>query len=201
MTENIEDSNNGIVIIKQNGVKYTVWTHADVVRKYIKEYLKKRFPGKLIVKELNQIDYTIPEENLPVEIQSTILGKGYIVYSQWEDKIKRQIEQNIANCNRCWFFFDSELLRGMQNSSKQTSINMDWFRKFMKEEKLVAFTVSHDGTIQERGYKDFDFLSKISQTCKIAADTDEMVLNKNKMKIFANVVKGYGFTQEEIDKI
>lgn len=48
---------------------------------------------------------------------------------------------------------------------------MDWFRKFMKEEKLMVFTVNHDGNIKEKDYKDFDFLSEISQTCKIAQIT------------------------------
>ena len=123
-----------------------------------------------------------------------------INYSGWENEIRRQIEQNIVNHGKCWFFFDSELLRAMKNSGKNTSINMDWFRKYMKEEKLKVFTISYDGTIEEKVYKDFDFLSEISQTCKISAETDDMILNKNKLKIYANVVKGYGFTQEEIDK-
>ncbi len=93
------------------------------------------------------------------------------MYSRWEGNIREQIEQNIINHGRWWFFFDSELLRCTQNSGKQTSINMDWFRKFMKEEKLMVFTVNHDGNIKEKDYKDFDFLSEISQTCKIAQIT------------------------------
>jgi len=199
MTENIEDNNNGIVKRMVNGVEHTFWTHADVVRQYIKEDLKKRFPGKLIVRELNRIDLTIPEDNLPVEIQSTRTVGGGVHYSGWENEIRRQIEQDIIY-SKCLFFFDSELLRAMKNAGKAMSINMDWFRKLMKEEKLRVFTISHDGIIEEKTYKDFDFLAEISQTCSIAAETDEMILNKNKMKVFAKIVKGYGFIQDEIDK-
>jgi len=80
------------------------------------------------------------------------------------------------------------------------SINMDWFRELVKEEKLKTFTVSYNGTIEEKVYKDFDFLAEVSQTCKFAAETDDMILNTNKLKIFASVVNGYGFIQKEIDK-
>lgn len=203
----IDNDYNGIFKIKLNGVEHTLWTRANVVRKYVKDELRKRFPGKLIVKELNQIDYTIPEENLPIEIQATIVTddhrvsrKPYIKYSYWEEIIRKQIEQNIIAYNNCLFFFDSELLKAMKNAGRNMSINMDWFRKYMKEEKLKVFTVSYNGIIEEKVYKDFDFLADISQTCSIAAETDDMILNKNKMKIYFNVVKGYGFVQEEIDK-
>lgn len=195
-----EEEKNGITKIKQNGVEYTVWTHVNVVRRYIKDDLKKRFPDKLIVKELNKIDSSIPEENLPVEIQSTYVTKGFIYYSEWEDKIRRQIEQNIIPYGKCLFFFDDALLRAMKGASRRISINMDWFRRLIEEGKLEVFTVTYNGIIEPKGYKDFDFLAEISQTCPIAAETDDMILNRNKMKIFANVVKGYGFTQYEIDK-
>lgn len=197
----------GIFSLYLNGVKYVVWTNVKVVRRYVKDELIKRFPGRLIVRELNQIDYTVPEENLPIEIQATIASidnrehrKPMIRYSQWEKDIRTQIEQNIIAYNNCWFFFDSELLGAMKCSSRNTSINLDWFRKFMKEGKLKVFTVSYDGVIEEKEYKDFDFLAEISQTCPVAAETDDIVLNKNKMKIYTSVIKGYGFTQEEIDK-
>lgn len=199
MAKDIEEvNNNGIVKVKQNGIEYTIWTHAKVVRGYIKDELKKRFPGKLIIREFNKIDLSIPEDNLPVEIQATNLNDRNITYSQWEDKIRRQIEQNIINSGKCLFFFDSELLRAMKNACRRISINMDWFRKYMKEEKLRVFTVSYDGDVKEKGYKDFNFLSEISQTCLIAAETDEMVLEKNKMEIFAGA--WHKFTQGEIDK-
>lgn len=200
-------NNDGIIRIRQHEIEYVMWVYADIVRPYIKKFLSEIFPGKLIIRELNQIDFTIPEENLPVEIQSTIIQQKYsntrrlsISYASWESLIRNQIEQNIVCHGRCWFFFDSELLRGMRNAGRNMSINMDWFRKFMKEEKLKVFVVSHDGIIEEKMYRDFDFLSDVSQTCKVAAENDDMVLNRNKMKIFTNVVKGYGFVQDEIDK-
>ena len=92
------------------------------------------------------------------------------------------------------------LLKGMKNAGKSMSINMDWFRKLIKEERLKVFTVSFNGIVSDLVYKDFDFLSEISQTCKISHETDDLILNRNKMKIYANVVKGYGFTQDEINK-
>ena len=76
-----------------------------VVRDCIKDELKKRFPGKLIVKELNHIDLSIPEENLPIEIQSTPISRNTIIYAEWEDDIRRQIEQNIMSHGTCWFFY------------------------------------------------------------------------------------------------
>lgn len=182
MKYNEEYNNNGIVRVKQNGIEYTVWTHTAIVRPYIKKCLKDIFPDKLIIRELNQIDLTILEENLPIEIQSTIVNTNGMHYAQWEKNIRTQIEQNIISYDRCWFFFDSGLLKGMINAGKNMSINMDWFRKFIKEEKLRVFTISYNGTIEEKGYKDFDFLSNVSQTCAIAAETDDMVLNKLKLK-------------------
>lgn len=186
--------------IRQNGHDYTVWTHNEVVRPYVKKFLQEKFPGRLIIDELNKIDLSVPEENLPIEIQTTPCTNGGIHYSSWENFIRVQIDQNIVAYDRCWFFFDAGLLNAMRNASRGMSINMDWFRKYMKEEKLKVFTVSYDGIINELEYKDLDFLSKMSQTCKVAFETDDMVLNRNKMKIFSNVVKGYGFTQEDVDK-
>ena len=129
----VEENDNGIVKIKIYGVEYTFWTRAEIVRKCIKDYLKKRFPGKLIIKELNQIDLSILEENLPVEIQSTLVVKGGLHYSGWEDRIRRQIEQDIVLYDKCLFFFDEKLLRAMINAGKGMSISMDWFRKYIKE--------------------------------------------------------------------
>jgi len=203
-----DEGYNGIANITINGIKYTVWTYANVVRKYVREDLKKRFPGRIIAREINSIDYTIPELNLPVEIQATIVAHvpAHIKYSAWENSIRKQIEQNIISSGRCLFYFDSELLRAMQNAATESyntniSINMDWFRKYIKEEKLQVLTISHDGIVNPKEYKDFDFLAKISQTCPIAAEEDDLMLNRNKMKMYANVVKGYGFTPEEIEKI
>lgn len=161
--------------------------------------------GKLIFRELNQIDLSIPEENLPIEVQATYVQTvdpeyNGPQYSHFEQSIEKQINQNITSYGICWFFFDSELLRAMKSAGRGMSINMVWFRNYMKEGKLKVFTVIYKGIIEEKLYNDFDFLSDMSQTCKINAESDDMILNQNKMKIFANVVKGYGFTQNEIDK-
>lgn len=198
MTENI---NNETVKITINGIEYNFWTRAKIVRRYIREDLKKRFPGKIVAREINSIDYTIPELNLPVEVQATIVGGLFVKYSSWENSIRKQIEQNIANYGKCVFYFDSELLKAMLSANKNMSINMDWFRKYIKEGKLEVFTISYNGIIEPKEYKDFDFLAIVSQTCPVAAETDDMILNNNKMKIYTNVVKGYGFAPEEIEKI
>lgn len=203
MTNNI-DNDNGIIRRNANGEEYTFWTHANFIKPYIINFLKGRFPGKLIVRELNQIDLTVPEENLPIEVQATTVMRtqnNQPMYSHFEQSIEKQINQNIGNCGKCWFFFDSELLRAMINAGRGMSINMVWFRMFMKEEKLKVFTVRYDGIIEEKQYNDFDFLANMSQTCSMAAETDDMILNRNKMKIYVNVVRGYDFEQNEIDKL
>jgi len=191
---------NGIKHLNVHGQDYIVWTNADIVKSYIIQFLKNIFPGKIIVRELNMIDLTVPEENLPIEIEYTVTSRDRFTFSKWENDIRKQIEQNIINYDKCWFFFDSELFRAMQNARRLMSINMDWFRTYMKEEKLRVFTVSYNGIINELKYEDFDFLAEKSQTCRIASETDDMILNRNKMKIFANVVRGYNFTQEETEE-
>lgn len=195
----IENKQDGIVKVRQNNEEYIIWAHASVVIPYIKKFLREKFPGKLIARELNRIDLSIPKENLPIEIQATKYNRDKFVFAGWEDAIRRQIDQGIVY-GECWFFFDSELLRAMKVAGIKMSINMVWFRELIKEERLKVFTVSHNGIIEEKVYKDFDFLAEISQTCKLAAETDDMILNKNKLKIFDSVVDGYGFTQDEIDK-
>jgi hypothetical protein len=183
MTENID----GVVKWKE----YTFWTHANYIAdKYIDPYLRDKFPNKLVIRELNKIDFTIPEENLPIEIQSTpVTTYQQPIYSLFESKIEKQIKQNINDCGKCYFFFDSELLRSMKNATKGISINLDWFRNFIKEQMLTVFTVRYDGLIEQKEYKDFDFIADLSQT----------IINKNKLNIYTNVVKGYGFVQEELD--
>lgn len=203
MTDTIDNNNdNGIVKYNTKDEEYTFWTVADYIKPYIINFLKERFPGKLIIRELNRIDLCIPEENLPIEVQATSVhgGNNPPSYSAFEQLIEKQINQNIISYGMCWLFFDSELLRAMKNASRSMSINMVWFRNYMKEDKLKVFIVSHDGIIEEKEYKDFDFLAKISQTCPIAAKTDDAILNDNKLKIYTSVVKGYDFTQDEIDK-
>lgn len=69
--KNPKDENNGVVSIKIYGVEYTFWTHAKIAIDYVKDYLKKKFPDKLVIRELNQIDLSIPEENLPRDSVNT----------------------------------------------------------------------------------------------------------------------------------
>lgn len=199
-----EDNDNGIVKWVTGDEEYTFWTHADFIKdEYIIDFLEERFPGKLVARELNLIDFTIPEENLPIEVQATSVNATADhrpKYSEFEQLIQKQINQNIISYGVCWFFFDSELLRAMKNACRNMSINMVWFREYMKEDKLKVFTVRYDGIIEEKEYNDFDFLSEVSQTCSIAAKTDEMILNDNKLKIYTNIVKMHGFVQTEIEK-
>lgn len=196
---NIND-NNGIVKSYVNGIEYNFWTHADYMKPCIIKFLKDRFLGKVVVRELNMIDLSIPEENLPIEIQATVVTTlGYPTFARFEKDVRDQIDQGVIY-GISWLFFDSELLRSMKNAGRGMSINMDWFRKLMKEEKLKVFTVSYDGIIEEKQYGDFDFLAYVSQTCPVAAGTDDAILNKNKMKIYTNVRKLYNFTQDDIDK-
>lgn len=202
------NQNNGIVKwFSENGGEYTFWTHSDYIKdEYIYPYLKQIFPHRLIINEFNKIDYVIAEENIPIEVQSTNVHKGKASpqYSKFEQHIEKQIRQNINDTGICYLFFDSELLRAMESAKNRKgcniSINLDWLRKLMKEGKLKVFTVRYDGFIEEKKYKDFDFLSSVSQTCIVAAETDDIILNKNKIKIYTNVVKGYSFNQDELDK-
>ncbi len=192
-----DNNTNSIVKIIVNGEKYIFWTHANFVKLYIINFLRERFPGRLVVRELDQIDLSIPEENLPIEIQATIVDVDKNPkYSRFEKAIKEQIIRNITIYGVCWFFFDSDLLRAMKTTIRRININMVWFREYIKERKLKVFVVSHDGIIEEKQYNDFDFLDRLSQSLTV----DKTILNNNKMKIYTNVVKMYGFTQSEIDK-
>lgn len=197
----MSNNDNGIVKWITDCNEYSFWTYADYIKPYIIKFLKDIFPGKVVVRELNNIDLSIPEENLPIEIQATVVFKtrdNQPAYSDFEQKIEKGIIQNITNYDKCWFFFDSELHRAMKNATRGMNINMVWFRNYMKEEKLKVFTVSYDGIIEEKNYSDFIFLEDVSQTSVIK--TDDMILNDNKMKIYHNVRKMYDFTQSEIDK-
>ena len=49
------------------------------------------------------------------------------------------IHENHLNVeNKCWFFFDSEYLRYLQNGklTKTVNLDMNWLIEYMKEEKL-----------------------------------------------------------------
>lgn len=182
--------------------EHIFWTHAKIVRPYVEKFLINQFPNSYIEHEVNDIDIIVSGENLPVEIQSTPATKWGVGTSSFEKNIQKQIKENIETYERCWFFFDSEFLKHLQNPDihRKTSMSMDWFRKYMKENVLKVFTVRYDGIIKEINYKDLDFLSNISTTCDVGYDNDLRILNRNKIRIYDGVCRGYKFTQNEISK-
>ena len=196
----IEASNNdGITNI--NG--YILWNKAIVIKSYVKDYLKITFPKSLILSELNQIDLVVLDESLPVEIQSTpISKKSFIVHTTFENSIRKQLEDNIENYGKCWFFFDAEYHRYLkETNNKNISINLDWLSKYVKDDKLKIFTVRYDGLINELKYEDLEFIKKLSNTCMLEYNNDDRTLNRNKLMIMNSVLKGNEFKQEEIDKM
>ena len=103
------------------------------------------------------------------------------------------------NYGSCWFFFDSEYLRYLQNELTRTSrINLDWLYQFIKDDKVKVFTIGYEGIITEISQNDFNFLTGVSRTCYVGQDKDFRILDKNKFKIILNVLKGYDFTSDEI---
>jgi hypothetical protein len=182
---------------------YTFWYDVSVVDDHIFQYLCNKFPNGLVVPEFCEIDYFVLQQNLPVEIQSTMLKPSLTpAHSGFEKTIRQQLEQNINNYGKCWFFFDSEYLRYLQTDiEKNISINYDWFYKLMREEKLKVFTVSHDGKIEERNTKEFEFIRKFSSTCVLEENEDERVLQRNKSKIMYNILKGMNIKSEDMVKL
>ncbi len=182
---------------------YIFWTKADIVKSYVYNYLKDKFFDSLILHEFNKIDLIVLKENLPAEIQSTIITKdnnrNIVNHSIFENYIRKQIEDNIENYDKCWFFFDAEYYRYLNESASNTSLNMDWLAKYVKEDKLKIFTVKYNGLIKELKYEDLEFIRKLSNTCKIGYDDDVRILNRNKIKIINNVLEGYNFKQNEIN--
>lgn len=187
---------------------YNFWHNVDVVENYVWDYLENRFPDSIIFPELLGADFVVLKENIPVEIQSTILlfsengtenAKTIISHTQFELYIEKQIKQNVNYFGVCWFFFDSEYLRYLQNElTRRTRINLDWLYQLMKEGRVNAFTISHDGMITEISHKAFNFLNEVSMTCKVGQNEDYRILDRNKFKIISNVLKGYEFTSEEL---
>ena len=176
---------------------YTFWHIADVVYPYISKYLDEQFPNSIRIREFNYTDYVVLKENLPIEVQATVVAvrslsqnPGGLNHSEFEQKIEKQIVQDINRYDRCWFFLDSEYLRYLQvNATKNTRINLDWFCQFIKDKKLRVFTVRHDGIIKEASLKDFDFISNISTIGR----------KDNRFKVMSGVLEGYKFSNKEID--
>jgi len=187
---------------------YNFWHNVDVVENYVWDFLENRFPNSIIFPELFGADFVVLNENIPVEIQSTVLlfsekgtenARTIISHTQFELYIEKQIKQNVNYFGVCWFFFDSEYLRYLQNElTRSARINLDWLYQLMKEGKVKAFTISHDGIITEISHKAFNFLNEVSMTCKVGHNEDYRILDRNKFKIISNVLKGYEFTSEEL---
>ena len=210
MNNDINNNLNGIVEAKYKNGIYKTWT-VELIRPFVIKYLKELYPISVIVRELNDIDITIVDEKsndiIPVEIQKSIIKHENRVknttfaHAHFEGAIRKQIEDNITNYEKCWFFMDSEYLRYLQsgNIGKTTSINMTWLIKLMNDGSLKVFSIRYDGIVKELIINDLYFLKNISHTCQIGYDNDERILNRNKLKIYRNVIHGYKFTQEEID--
>lgn len=197
--ENIKEKEDGIITFKG----YTFWNKAKVVKPYIIQYLKNSFSDKLILSEFNKIDLLVLRKNIPVEIQSTpvLVKKLSILHSEFENSIRRQLEDNIENYGLCWFFFDAEYYRYLSEATNtQIALNLDWFAKYVKEDKLKVFTIKYNGEIKELKYEYLEFIRKLSNTCKIEYDSDDRVLNRNKLDIVSNMLEGHKFTQIEIDR-
>ena len=202
--EKIVEENNeldGIIKVIYGNEIYLTWK-VEFIRPYIIKFLKEKCIDSLIIPEIDKIDITIFNKNIdeitPVEIQKSTISKSRLKngnYSfnstQFEERIRRQIEINIKYSGICWFFFDSEYLRYLQNDNLAVNLDIDmtWLIKLMKENKLKAFTIKYDGNVKELTTKDFDFL---------ILSEDQITLNKNKLKIYRNVIFGYKFTEKEI---
>ncbi len=192
---------NGILTQIYKGEKFTFWYDANVVRPHILDFLIKEYPGTIIIPEFNYTDIVVTDENIPVEIQSTVIshpGKGGqgLMHSEFENKIVKQLVQNIGRYSRCIFFFDSEYLRYLQTlATKNTRVNLDWFYNYVKEGKLTVFAVKYDGTIIPTTLKDFEFILKISTL------REQSVLDKNKFKIMSRVLRWKGFSTKEVNDL
>jgi len=189
-------------------VLYKTWS-VKLIRPLITKFLKEKYPDSLILSEINKIDIMLfdnkSDDIIPIEIQKTPIdhrNNSCFRHAQFEDMIRRQLEDNIENYDKCWFFFDAEYLRYLQSETvgKNTTINMTWLVKLIKDNTLKAFAIRYDGITKELTTKDFDFLKKTSNTCTIGYDNDERILNRNKLKIFRDVLNGYKFNQDEIYK-
>lgn len=81
------------------------------------------------------MDFVILGENIPVEIQSTIIlnynnERSILAHSQFEMMIEKQIKQNCSYFGKCWLFIDEQYLKYLQNEiTKGARINLDWLYK------------------------------------------------------------------------
>ena len=198
--------------VKMSGVVeykgYNFWSNVDVVYDTVWDFLQEKFPDEIVFPELFSVDFVVLNENIPVEVQSTIVlnskkgtdkARKIISHTQFELAIEKQIKQNVENFGHCWFFFDSEYLRYLQNDlTRKSRINLDWLYRLIKDGMVKAFTVSHKGEITEISYKSFNFLNGVSMTCNVGHNDDFRILDRNKFKILINLLKGYDFSSDEL---
>lgn len=202
---NLINESNEIIEVRYGDKIYKTWT-VKLITPLITKFLKGLYPDSLAVRGLTDIVIFSknPYDIIPVEIQKTPISSRdkNFNHTQFEKEIRKQLEDNVTNYEKCWQFFDSEYLRYLQygNIPKNTSINLTWLVKLMRENTLRVFTIKYNGEVRELTTKDFDFLKDISQTCILSCDSDERILNRNKLKIKQNVLFGYNFTQEEISQ-
>ena len=192
-----ELSKDGVTKLIFNNEEYVFWNKAKVVLPFVYEFLKTNFPDHLLLPELNHIDFVVLEENLPVEVQSTIIlgskkkEKKHLAHSYFEQMIEKQIKQNIERYGKCWFFFDTEKFRYLKSeTSNSIRLNLEWFVKYVRDGLLKVFIVSHDGQIKDVSYEDLKFLSNFENS----------IAGGNKIKIISQVLYGYGYTTTEIRK-
>lgn len=192
---------NNLNIIKENIEERKYWT-VEEVRPYIIKYLKNIFHNGIIEREFNDVDIMIHGYNIPVEIQRTYLVKGETPnLSNFENVIRKQIDQNISISGICWFFFDNAFHEYLQNMSYiNSSMNMDWFYQLFKSNTLKVFTITKNGKIKELKNEDFKFITKISNTCKLNIDEQYRILERNKSKIIYNIYIKHNLTTDEINK-
>jgi len=191
---------NIIIDVKHKNEIYKIWT-TKLIKPLLIKFLKERCQDSIIAPELNKIDFTVIYRNtheiIPIELQKTSLVKSSgggmnFSHTDFQQSIRKQIDEVIRDYDKCWFFFDSEYLRYLQsgNIGKNASFDLTWLISHIENGKLKVFEIRYDGFVKELTIKDFDFL-KLPE--------DEIILNKNKLKIYRNVLLGYNFTQEEID--
>ena len=177
---------------------YKIWS-VNYIKPYLLKFLKFKVLNCIVSQEINDIDFVIinieNDDIIPIELQRVIVGKGGFQNAQLEKSIRKQIDDNIESYGKCWLFFEDEYLRYLQsgNLNKTVNLDMNWCVEYMKENTLKTFSIKYDGLVKELTIEDFDFLKQIHSD-------DEIILNKNKLKIYRNAIKCYKFTQKEIDE-
>jgi hypothetical protein len=186
---------------------YTFWHHVEVVEEKIWDYLELTFPDRIIFPELFGADFVIMGENIPVEVQSTIIlnynkNRPILAHSQFEMMIEKQIKQNCSYFGKCWLFIDQEYLNYLQKEiTRNARINYDWLYQLIKEEKVKVFTIDYNGDIKNTSYNEFKFIKNISRTCRISQDDDYRLLDQNKFDIINSLLRGYEYSCDELFSI